>query len=109
MHIIYHAFDGSSIVEKNEKLSGHLTEDRLPGINLEKWLEDATPQGLPKSGIEKGSLYYWQPVSGYVAGFYADSAWAGLACLGGPGGSVSGLGVRGVMREAPRANGGKQK
>jgi len=102
MHIIYHAFDGNSIVEKNEKLSGHLTEDKLPGISLEKWLEDATVHGLPKSGIEEGQLYYWAPVSGYVAGFFALSGGADLACGGSPDGSCSGLGVRGVMREAPR-------
>ena len=96
MFIVYHIFQGNSIAEKKEKLSDYLAKDKTPGISLEKWLKEANTQGLPKSEIENGNLYYWAPVSGRVARFYADSDRASLYCNRSPDDSYSGLGVRGI-------------
>ena len=57
------------------------------------------PQNLPttKSSAEKyaqgKNLYFWHPKNESVAGFFADSDWAGLVCDRDPTGADSSLGV----------------
>src|SRR3989338_10910116 len=79
--------------EVTEPVDG-LIEDKTPGINLDYWLNNATPQGLPPVNTPDGNLYYWKPVNGRVAGFYADSVGVCLDCVGYPVNSYSALGVR---------------
>jgi hypothetical protein len=79
---------------KKEKIRGGLREDKTPGINLEHWLENPTNQGLPKSNVPQGDLYYWGPINGSVARFGAGSGRALLDCDGGPSSAGSDLGVR---------------
>ena len=77
-------------------------EDKTPGINLNDWLNSPITQGLPKSNIKSGELYYWAPMkdNNSVARFGADSGGAGLFCDGGPSGASASLGVRPVVCEA---------
>lgn len=79
---------------KSEKLDSYLSNDKTPGIDLESWIKSPTKQGLPKSNIKDGSLYYWAPENGCVARFYADSDRANLGCGRDPRGSYGWLGVR---------------
>ena len=74
-------------------------------------------QGLPvvddkrKNVVyEQGeNLYFWKPVEGRVAGFYADSGWAGLDCNGGPSSRNSSLGVFACAEgTAPKKSGGSK-
>ena len=83
---------------KAEKLETCLMKDKIPGINLDDWLEgkNVTSQGLPDSNIKKGELYYWHPEDGRVARFYANSGGACLDCYWNPSDRVSVLGVFGV-------------
>ena len=76
--------------------SDTLIQNRLPGIDLKGWINNPTPhpQGLPRSNVQSGSLYYWQPTEGRVAGFYADAGTAYLHCSGNPLYSDAFLGVR---------------
>jgi hypothetical protein len=80
MFVDYHVFDeNGNIQKKREKLDKEtLMKDKIPGISLEKWINDSTNQGLPKNS--EGSLYYWAPDkdNNSVAGFYADSIGASL-------------------------------
>ena len=69
-------------------------EDKQPGISLDYWLRNATPQGLPPKNISDGSIYYWHPKDKAVAGFGADSDGVGLDAGRDPAYSVSSLGVR---------------
>jgi len=84
--------------QNTESLEQHLTEDKVPGIDLVDWLSRANKQGLPPSDVKSGSLYYWHPKNGRVARFRADSGRAFLSCLGVPSYSDSSLGVR-VVRD----------
>lgn len=72
-----------------------LFEDKKPGIDLINWIDThRNKQGLPSAQVSSGSLYYWHPRDGAVAGFGANSGGAGLCCNGGPQSSYSALGVR---------------
>jgi len=71
-----------------------LMENRTPGISLEGWLEEPTEQGLPKSDIWEGDLFYWFPTNDSIAGFGAGSGRAVLDCNGVPSDGDSGFGVR---------------
>lgn len=96
---------------KAEKLEACLMEDKTPGINPDQWIsgKNATTQGLPKSDIAKGDLYYWHPRENRVALFVADSDWANLDCYGYPDGRCGYLGVFGVVDtgQNARQQGGK--
>ena len=96
IQVTYHKFDSSgNLVEVTEQLDPEtLIQNKTPGINLEDWIENPTLQGLPKSNVKDGSLYFWQPTEGRVARFVAGADGAGLGCYGGPLGSDPGLGVR---------------
>ena len=85
---------------KSEKLENCLMENKILGIDLDEWFNDATKQGLPKPDIKKGSLYYWSPTDKHVARFYADSDRVYLSCYGNPDHSNSALRVRGVLEGA---------
>ena len=55
--------------------------------------------GLPKSGISRGSLYYyWHPRNGRVAWLDAGSDRASLGCDGDPSSSYEGLGARKISK-----------
>ncbi len=94
----YYIFDNSGIKEEAYTLKNVLMQDKKPGINLESWLAD-NEQGLPKSSIGNGELYYWYPRDGRVAGFDADSDWADLYCDRSPTGTDPSLGVRAVRKK----------
>ena len=83
---------------KAEKLEACLMKNRIPGISLDNWLKNPTYQGLPRSKISQGELYYGCPRSGGVAGFLADSDGALLIYLRDPDSGDSVLGVRAVKQ-----------
>lgn len=80
---------------KAERLENCLMEDKTPGISINSWLsgKNTTGQGLPKTRISNGDLYYWCPVDDSVARFDASSDWAGLNCNWDPDDAGSSLGV----------------
>ena len=80
---------------KAEKLEDCLMKDKTPGINLDDWVsgKNITSQGLPKTNINNGGLYYWYPRDGKVAGFNAGFDRAVLSCNRDPSGGDSTLGV----------------
>ena len=94
--------DGLYMLTKNkthsEKLEDCLMEDKLPGISMASWLKgtNVTSQGLPKSNISNGKLYFWHPRVDRIARFVANSAGASLVCDRFPDYRNSGLGVFGV-------------
>ena len=81
-----------------------LMEGRVPGIDLDYWLNNATKQGMPPSNIPEGELYYMHPRATYVARFGAGSGGASLDCNWVPVVSGPALGVR-VVRERESAEG----
>jgi len=85
--LIYH-LDGKEI---KEILEGCLMKDKK--IDLDSWIKNANDQGLPKKGVKDGSLNYWKPVDGKVAGFWASSGGV-FYCDGDPQFSYSVLRVR---------------
>lgn len=95
LNVMYHKIksDGS-IEDVTEPLQECLMEDKQPGISLDYWLRNATPQGLPPKNISDGSIYYWHPKDKAVAGFWADSDGVVLVADRGPADSDSSLGVR---------------
>jgi len=94
-YIKYHKFNSAGRLEQvQEPLQESLMQDKTPGIDLEDWLQNANEQGLPPPEAREGSLYYWYPKDGRVAGFVAFSGRADLDCDGGPQDSDSALGVR---------------
>jgi len=93
--------NGNLIAGRKEELSSDwLDEDKIPGINLEKWLKDANVHGLPKTNAGTGDLYYWCPDrdNNSVAGFSANSGRADLDCVRDRSGSIAGLGVRAAQQ-----------
>ena len=99
-NIIYHTLERKSgsytLVETKEPLANYIKKDKVPGINLDDWLKKANNHGLPTSKTNKGYMHYWAPTEGTVAGFVADSDWAGLDCGWDPAVTNSSLGVRAV-------------
>ena len=94
-YIKYHTFNSAGRLEQvTEPLQESLMQDKTPGINLEDWLKKANEQGLLSQRIKRGSLYYWYPRDGRVAGFSANSDRAVLSCYGSLQDSDSTLGVR---------------
>ncbi len=96
LSVTYHKFDSSGkLVEVTEQLDPDtLMEDKIPGISLGDWIENPTPQGLPKSNTKDGKLYYWQPTEGSVVRFNADAGRVVLNCDRDPASSYPALGVR---------------
>ena len=84
---------------KEEKLESCLMENRLPGINFDRWISgiEVTSQGLPQKNVAKGNLYYGAPRDGAVAWFVAGSGGAVLYCNRDPSGGLSVLGVYAVI------------
>ncbi|HIH18259.1 MAG TPA: hypothetical protein HA282_01670 [Nanoarchaeota archaeon] len=94
-YITYHKFNSAGSLEQvQEPLQECLMQDKTPGIDLEDWFKKANEQGLPSPKTKKGSLYYWCPREGRVAGFDAYSGRAILNCDRDPLASYSALGVR---------------
>jgi len=96
--------NGNLVPGNSESLEACLMDNKTPGIDLDSWLKNSTYQGLPKSSVKSGSLYYWAPINdnNSVAGFLAYSGWASLSCGRGPDGRNAGLGVRLARSEAPK-------
>ncbi len=94
--VVYHKFDSSGkLVEVIEKIDADtMMQNKTPGINLEYWINNPTSQGLPKQNNPEGSLVYWYPRDGNVAGFIADAGRVVLCCGGDPAYSYPALGVR---------------
>ena len=82
--------------KRSEEMQGYLTADKTPGIDLDDWLKNALPSGLPSASVKDGRLYYCEPDwdNNSVAGFYANSVWASLNCNRNPSNTNGGLGVR---------------
>ena len=99
LQVTYHKFDSSEhLIQVTEPLDEDtLTKDKK--ISLEDWVNNPTSQGLPKNSVKDGSLYYWQPKEGRVAGFIAYAGRAGLYCVGGASYSNANLGVRVVGKK----------
>mgnify|MGYP001610769040 CR=1 FL=1 len=96
--ITYHTITPQGLQQVTEPLEDGLMKDKIPGIDLEDWLQRATPQGLPPKNVKEGSLYYWHPGNGTVAGFDAFSVRADFDCNWSPRGSYSAHGVRSIIR-----------
>jgi hypothetical protein len=104
----YHEFDSNGGIDRKEiHVSGVLTQDKLPGINLSAWIGN-NEYGLPRQSVVSGNLYYWHPRAERVAWFYADSDGADLGCNGNPGGRGTSLGVRAVRRNVQKNSGGRK-
>jgi hypothetical protein len=88
--------NGNLDASYKKELEGCLIQDATPGIDFDYWLKNATIEGLPPANNSKGKLYYWCPDkdNNSVAGFGADSGWAGLLCYRNPSFTYSSLGVR---------------
>ena len=100
LFVNYHKFDDNGdITPVRERVAPCLMENKTPGISLDDWLANATPQGLPLENVNSGDLYYWAPVNEAVAWFYADSVRAYLNCSRSPTNVDSSLGVRLVGRK----------
>jgi hypothetical protein len=86
---------GNLLPKNTEKLEACLMTDKLPGIDLQDWLDNPTSQGLPRPNINEGSLFYWYPRSDNisVARFYAGSDRAFLGCNRNPRALDASLGV----------------
>ena len=95
LNVMYHRIksDGS-IEDVAEPLQECLMENKTPGISLDYWLRNATPQGLPPKNISDGNIHYYAPKNNTVAWFRADSVWVGLLADWDPASSDSSLGVR---------------
>jgi len=106
LHINYNhdVSKGNLIPGNSEPLEACLMDNKTPGIDLDSWLKNNTYQGLPKSSIKLGSLYYWAPANdnNSVARFSAGSDWASLYCGRNPDILNAGLGVRLARSEAPK-------
>ena len=103
LHINYnHSIQNGILTPRNsEPLNAKtLMENRTPGVSLDSWLSNSTSQGLPKTDITEGKLYYWSPMSdnNSVARFDADSGRADLGCYGDPSGASPELGVYAVAQ-----------
>ena len=98
-----HVYENGNLVPKtSEPLDKNtLMTNRTPGISLDSWLKNPTPQGLPSKKVEDGKLYYWHPRddNNSVARFGADVGRAGFVCYRDPSYWDSGLGVRAVRHE----------
>ncbi|MEK6951658.1 MAG: hypothetical protein AABX29_01455 [Nanoarchaeota archaeon] len=94
-HVGYNKLDSNSrLIPVEEPLEECLMQDKFPGIDMEYWLNNTTPQGFPSRNNPDGELWYGHPIVNSVARFLANSGRAGLDCGGNPRGSGSDLGVR---------------
>ncbi len=96
--VTYHKFDSSGkLIKVTEALdSDTLMEDKTPGMDLEDWINNRTSQGLPKSNVSDGSLYFLKPTEESVTRFDAYADWAVLFCNRDPLTWSASLGVREV-------------
>ena len=96
IHYNHRSASGQLVPQNKELLTDYLTTDRTPGIDLESWIQSASPHGLPKPEIKKGELYYWTPMKDNksVARFDVDSDRANLNCYRHPEDPNASLGVR---------------
>ena len=83
IQVTYHKFDFSGkLIEVTEPLDEDtLMQDKTPGISLDDCIENPNSQGLPRKTVKKGSLWYWHPRKGSVAGFDAGADGAYLDCV----------------------------
>lgn len=96
----HYALKGEVLVPQySHKLTTCLIEDRIPGIDLQSWLNNSTAQGFPKKSVKSGELYSWHPRPNRTVRFGADPDYANLDCSRYPRNSYPWLGVRHV-REA---------
>jgi len=93
--------DDLYILTENGTKAEKLDEDTLMedgGISLDSWLDNPTPQGLPRTDTTKGDLYYGHSKDGTVSRFSVDSLGAGFFCGGASSGRSSKLGVRAATK-----------
>jgi len=89
--------DGLYMLKENRTIAEKLDSDTLMKdrrILLDSWLDNPTPQGLPRTTVKEGNLYYLYPKNGAVSEFDVGSGRADFGCGRGPFGRGSGLGVR---------------
>ena len=97
IHINYHHLINRNLKREKEPLEDCLMQNKVPGIDLDYWLANATnSQGLPSKNNPNGKLNYYFPREGRVARFRANSVRVILDCIDGPLYSDVGLGVRPV-------------
>ena len=82
----------------------YLIQNKTPGINLDYWLANATPHGLPPKYIPDGNLFYRHPLKNSVAEFGTISGAVFLDCGVKPQFSISKLGVRQAKIRSKYAN-----
>ena len=96
LYVTYHKFDSSGkLIKVTERLDPDtLLTNKTLEISLDDWVNNPNPQGLPKSNVQNGILYFWKPVENKVAWFYADADGANLDCDWDPLFSDAFIGVR---------------
>ena len=93
IHYNHRTVNGELKPQNSEKLESCLMDDKLPGIDLDYWLNNHTKQGLPLSNTQNGNFYYGYPLNGCVARFGAIMVGADLECNVNLGESYASLGV----------------
>ncbi|MDP3986688.1 MAG: hypothetical protein Q8P81_00490 [Nanoarchaeota archaeon] len=93
--------DGLYIITRMNPLGEKLDEATLRKrgkISLDGWIDNPTPQGLPRADVSEGNLNYFDPRDGDVFWLGAGTGKIDLACgrpsIGGPG-----FGVRPAKRK----------
>jgi len=91
-----HRIKQGELIPENKELLDKNTLMKDKKIDLEYWLNNPTPQGLPRSDTPDGNLHYWHPLSdnNSVVRFIADSGRVFLGCGRYPWLSYSSIGVR---------------
>ena len=105
LQVNYHKFDSSGkLIEVTETLdTDTMLQNKTPGINLDDWVNNPTSQGLPRTSVKEGNLYFWHPRESRVARFGAGPGGAYLGCNGDPQYSDSALGGKVFAEgEAPK-------
>src|SRR3989339_952523 len=95
--ISYHIIENQMLKKIEEPLADYLSSDKQ--ISMADWLKNANQHGLPRANAKAGNLYYFAPVKGRVARFYANSVGAYLGCGWDPSYSNSDLGVRAARKK----------
>jgi len=81
LSMVYHKINSNGALEEvTEPLEQCLMQDKLPGIDLEYWLNNTTNQGFPPKDNLTGTIHYWYPTEGCIAGFEVDPVRADFIC-----------------------------
>ena len=78
---------------KTENLESYLSEDCYADLDSASRQGLLTRKSQSQSYVQGSNVYFWHPIDGRVARFYANSGGADLGCGGNPSGGYSNLGV----------------